>query len=65
MSIPNASIYLKTLAFISVLAVALPTLAAAQDKRELLGSYRDWDAFTIERANGEMVCYMVSQPKAR
>ena len=45
------------------MALFLHTPAQA-DKRDLLGSFRDWDAFTIERDSGEMVCYMISIPKS-
>lgn len=38
--------------------------AQAQDRRELLGSFRDWDAFQLTRGNGEKMCYMVSVPKS-
>lgn len=36
---------------------------ARADKRDLIGSFRDWDAFTIARGTGEKICYMVSVPK--
>lgn len=42
--------------------IALP--ASAQDERELIGSFEDWDAFTISREDGSTVCYMVSVPKS-
>ncbi len=35
----------------------------AADQRELIGSFRDWDALAITRDNGERVCYMISVPK--
>jgi len=53
---------------LACLVVLLPALsgqaAQAQDRRELLGSFRDWDAFRLTRGNGEKMCYMVSVPKS-
>lgn len=45
-------------------AVAV-TEAKAKDKRDLLGSYRDWDALTITKDNGDRECYMISVPKRK
>lgn len=39
--------------------------AWAADKRDLLGSYRDWDALVIRKENGEKQCYMISIPKTK
>jgi len=64
MKLKALSIYMKTFTFMVLLSALTANPASAQDKRELLGSFRDWDAFTIERATGEKICYMVSQPKA-
>jgi len=36
---------------------------ALADSRQLLGTYRDWDAFLLKKNNGERVCYMISIPK--
>ncbi len=41
-----------------------PMAARAADKTDLIGSFRDWDAFTLKKANGELICYMVSVPKS-
>jgi len=49
-------------ALLLLAAVGFP--AVAQDKRDLVGSFDDWDAFTIEQENGNTVCYMVSVPKS-
>jgi len=38
--------------------------ALAQDKTDLVGSFNDWDAFTLRQENGNRVCYMVSVPKS-
>lgn len=43
--------------------LALPDSVAAQEKHDLVGSYRDWDAFTVESESGEKVCYIISVPK--
>lgn len=37
---------------------------AAADSRQLLGTYRDWDAFMLKKTSGEKVCYMISIPKS-
>ena len=39
------------------------SLSAQAEKREILGSFRDWDAVLIERDNGEKYCMMISMPK--
>jgi len=36
---------------------------ANAERREILGSFRDWDAVLIERDNGEKHCMMISTPK--
>jgi len=36
---------------------------AFSQKREILGSFRDWDAILVERENGERHCMMISMPK--
>lgn len=38
--------------------------AWGQAKKDLIGSYRDWDAFTLLDSAGKKYCYMVSIPKA-
>lgn len=38
--------------------------ARAADKIDLIGSFNDWDAFTLRRDNGETLCYLVSVPKS-
>lgn len=52
-------------AFICSLAgiIFMADLALA-DNRQLLGTYRDWDAFMLKKSNGEKVCYMISIPKS-
>lgn len=52
-----------TLAALLVFAVASPA-SMAQDKTDLIGSFNDWDAFTLRRGNGNTLCYMVSVPKS-
>ena len=37
--------------------------SASAERREILGSFRDWDAVLIERDNGEKHCMMISIPK--
>ena len=48
-------------ALVLVLALAAP---AGAEKRDILGSFTDWDAIVIVRDNGERICYMISVPKA-
>lgn len=48
-------------ALIGILLTIQPSLA---DNRQLLGTYRDWDAFMLKKTNGEKVCYMISIPKS-
>lgn len=36
--------------------------AIAADKRELLGSYRNWDALQITHDSGDKTCYIISTP---
>lgn len=55
---------------LAMAAMAIMTLwpasnARAADKRDLLGSYRDWDALVIRKGNGEKQCYMISVPKTK
>ena len=55
---------------LAVVALAITALwpasdARAADKRDLLGSYRDWDALVIRKGNGEKQCYMISVPKTK
>ena len=38
-------------------------ITQAAEKRDLIGSFRDWDAFMITKDSVEKVCYMVSVPK--
>ena len=50
----------------ALLFVLLPdTAALAADKRDLLGSYRDWDALVITKDGGEKQCYIISIPKTK
>lgn len=46
--------------------ITLPFAAplAQADNRQLLGTYRDWDAFLLKKSSGEKVCYMISIPKS-
>ena len=53
---------LKTSVLAGCLVTGFSTPAEAE-KRELLGSYRDWDTIQIERDNGEKHCMMISMPK--
>lgn len=48
----------------AILATAMGTSAHAAPKRELLGSYRDWDAILSTDGSGSKTCYMISIPKA-
>ncbi len=48
----------------SLLAIIFMADLALADSRQLLGTYRDWDAFMLKKSNGEKVCYMISIPKS-
>ena len=52
---------LLALMALAFLAVPGPTLA--QDKHDLVGSYRDWDTFTVVGESGTKLCYIISVPK--
>ena len=53
----------KVWAGLVVLGAMAAAAPASAEQRELLGSYRDWDAFMDTRDNGDKVCYMISEPK--
>jgi len=47
-------------------ALGFADMASAQTRgqnRNLLGSFRDWDALTTKEADGSKTCYMISTPK--
>jgi len=48
---------------ICVGGMTLANSPARADARQLLGSYRDWDAFLLKKQNNEKICYMISVPK--
>lgn len=48
----------------SLLGIVVFADLALADNRQLLGTYRDWDAFMLKKSNGEKVCYMISIPKS-
>jgi len=50
--------------FCAIISIALAGETAMADSRQLLGTYRDWDAFMLKKSNGEKVCYMISIPKS-
>jgi len=58
----TVSTVLKAIFLSGFLAAGLSTPSFAE-KREILGSFRDWDAILIERDNGEKHCMMISMPK--
>ena len=39
------------------------SFSQSNGKRDILGSFRDWDAILIERDNGERICHVISIPK--
>jgi hypothetical protein len=43
--------------------LVVPNPLAAQEKHDLVGSYRDWDAFKVVGETGERICYIISIPK--
>jgi len=50
--------------FCGLVAAGFMAAPALADNRQLLGTYRDWDAFMLKKTNGEKVCYMISIPKS-
>ncbi|MCF6195766.1 MAG: hypothetical protein GXP00_02575 [Alphaproteobacteria bacterium] len=48
----------------ALIGVGVMAPSAFADNRQLLGTYRDWDAFKLKKSNGEKVCYMISIPKS-
>ncbi|MCF8474218.1 MAG: invasion associated locus B family protein [Emcibacter sp.] len=47
-----------------VVGIFLIIDTAIADNRQLLGTYRDWDAFMLKKNNDEIICYMISIPKS-
>ncbi|MBT5073151.1 MAG: hypothetical protein HOH18_00770 [Kordiimonadaceae bacterium] len=45
--------------------VMLTTSLAKADSRQLLSSFRDWDAFVMKTDAGQTVCYIISLPKTK
>ncbi len=52
-----------SLILLTALAMSLSLPASAAPKRDLLGSYRDWDAIKSTESGGKKTCYMISMPK--
>jgi len=50
--------------FCSLVGLAVVADVALADNRQLLGTYRDWDAFLLVKDNGEKICYIISIPKS-
>lgn len=50
---------------VAISFVILNSSIAQADSRQLLSSFRDWDAFVLQTDAGEKVCYMISVPKTR
>lgn len=47
-----------------VVAVLMSVNLAHADSRQLLGTYKDWEAYVLKKPDGEKVCYMISIPKS-
>lgn len=50
-------------AALAIVLLAAPEPSLAQEKHDLIGSYRDWDAFTLANEDGNTICYVISIPK--
>ena len=50
-------------AVLVIMLLAVPNPLLAQEKHDLIGSYRDWDAFVVASESGEKICYAISIPK--
>ena len=48
---------------VAVLAQGLLTAPASAESKKLLGTFTDWDAFTLTTDEGQTICYVVSIPK--
>lgn len=55
----------RQLSLILALIVTISASASALQKRDLLGSYRDWDALVSTDDRGRKTCYMLSTPKQK
>lgn len=55
--------FVLTSALAALVVLFAPESAWAQEKHDLIGSYRDWDAFTVVGENGRKICYIISVPK--
>ncbi len=53
---------LQSFLALMVFSFFLPSTVQAADKRELLGSYRNWDALVITHDSGDKTCYIISTP---
>ncbi|MFC7049335.1 invasion associated locus B family protein [Emcibacter nanhaiensis] len=51
--------------FVLLVTVLFSGTAAQADSRQLLGSFKSWDAFVLKKSDGEKVCYMISVPKRK
>jgi len=50
---------------ITISFLIVMTSVSKADSRQLLSSFRDWDAFVLKTDAGETVCYIISVPKAK
>lgn len=53
----------KTMAAAVMAASVMMPAVSAKDKRDIIGSYKDWDAIKITRTGGAKECYMLSSVK--
>ncbi|WP_321389567.1 invasion associated locus B family protein [Emcibacter sp.] len=49
----------------SLFLLCFSTGTALADSRQLLGSFKSWDAFVLQKSDGEKVCYIISVPKRK
>lgn len=50
---------------LAISLLLLTTSISSADSRQLLSSFRDWDAFILKTDAGETICYMISVPKVK
>ena len=55
-------LWLVTLALVGSF-VAFSQMTMAQDQRDRIGIFRDWEAIVLNRSDGEIICYMISTPR--
>lgn len=56
--------FVATSLILLIFALLTTNNVQAADQRELLGSFRNWDALVITHDSGDKTCYMISTPQS-